>query len=223
MPKQVGKFILDLAKLRMLQFYYLFLDAYIDRKDYQICWMDTDSFYISLSAPIPEMMPPRHQELDFHPLATIVKPDMRDKFGAMLKNYCTDSWQPDPTIHYFPRQCCAYHNIRDQKQHGLFKEENVGVTAICTAPKVHGLYDKDGRLVKCANKGLIKEQNKGIMTEGLKRVMIDAQPICGTNISKRVHPMDKRVYTYQQDRTAISYLYVNRRILKDGIHTEPLY
>ena len=38
-----------LAKLRMLEFYYDFLDKYIDRSDFELCYMDTDSFYLALS------------------------------------------------------------------------------------------------------------------------------------------------------------------------------
>ena len=39
----------QLAKLRMLEFYYDFLDKYIDRSDFELCYMDTDSFYLALS------------------------------------------------------------------------------------------------------------------------------------------------------------------------------
>ena len=41
LPIQIGFFILQYAKLRMLQFYYDFLDAYVDRKDFAYCEMDT--------------------------------------------------------------------------------------------------------------------------------------------------------------------------------------
>ena len=37
------------AKLRMLQFYYDFLDKYLDRSDFQMCEKDTDSAYIAIS------------------------------------------------------------------------------------------------------------------------------------------------------------------------------
>ena len=33
----------------MLEFYYDFLDKYIDRSDFELCYMDTDSFYLALS------------------------------------------------------------------------------------------------------------------------------------------------------------------------------
>ena len=38
------------AKLRMLQFYFLlFLDKYLDRSDFQMCEMDTDSAYFAIA------------------------------------------------------------------------------------------------------------------------------------------------------------------------------
>ena len=37
LPIQIGYFILQYAKLRMLQFYYDFLDKFIDRADFQYC------------------------------------------------------------------------------------------------------------------------------------------------------------------------------------------
>ena len=49
LPIQVGFFVHQYAKLRMLQFYYEFLDKYLDRSDFQMCEMHTDSAYIAIS------------------------------------------------------------------------------------------------------------------------------------------------------------------------------
>ena len=48
-PFQVGIVVYQLAKLRMLQFYYEFLDFYLDRRDFELIQMDTDSMYLALS------------------------------------------------------------------------------------------------------------------------------------------------------------------------------
>ena len=48
-PYQCGIAVYQLAKLRMLEFYYDFLDKYIDRSDFELCYVDTDSFYLALS------------------------------------------------------------------------------------------------------------------------------------------------------------------------------
>ena len=48
-PFQVGIVVYQLAKLRMLQFYYEFLDFYFDRQDFELIQMDTDSMYFAFS------------------------------------------------------------------------------------------------------------------------------------------------------------------------------
>ena len=49
-PYQIGIAVYQLAKLRMLEFHYDFLDKYVDRRDYELIQMDTDSSYMALSA-----------------------------------------------------------------------------------------------------------------------------------------------------------------------------
>ena len=48
-PIQIGCAVYDLAKLRMMQFYYDCIDKYNDRSDFIYCQMDTDSAYIAFS------------------------------------------------------------------------------------------------------------------------------------------------------------------------------
>ena len=50
LPMQIGCFVYQFSKLRMLQLYYDFVDVFVDRRDFQYCAMDTDSAYIALSA-----------------------------------------------------------------------------------------------------------------------------------------------------------------------------
>ena len=49
LPLHIGFFVYQYAKLRMLQFYYDFIDTYLERPRFQYCEMDTDSAYIALS------------------------------------------------------------------------------------------------------------------------------------------------------------------------------
>ncbi len=51
-PLQVGTAVYDLAKLRMLEFYFDFIDYYIDQSSFQYLQMDTDSAYIAFSTQI---------------------------------------------------------------------------------------------------------------------------------------------------------------------------
>jgi len=66
-PFQVGIAVYQLAKLRMLEFYYDFLDRYFDRKDFELIQMDTDSNYMAISA---------------EKLEDIVKPELKEDFEA---------------------------------------------------------------------------------------------------------------------------------------------
>jgi len=49
-PFQVGIAVYQLAKLRILDFYHDFLDRFVDRKDFELIQMDTDSLCFALSA-----------------------------------------------------------------------------------------------------------------------------------------------------------------------------
>ena len=49
LPIQVGFFVYQYAKLRILEFYYDFIDKYLDRADFQMCEMDTDRACIAIA------------------------------------------------------------------------------------------------------------------------------------------------------------------------------
>ena len=71
-PYQCGIAVYQLAKLRMLEFYYDFLDKFCDRRDFELIQMDTDSFYMALSAN------------DFD---EIIKPEMKEFYKEEKKNW----------------------------------------------------------------------------------------------------------------------------------------
>ena len=77
-PFQVGIAVYQLAKLRMLEFYYDFLDRYFDRRDFELIQMDTDSNYMAISA---------------EKLEDIVKPELQTEFEAKKKKWLAwDKW-----------------------------------------------------------------------------------------------------------------------------------
>lgn len=63
-PVVIGFSMLQLAKLRMLQFYYNCIDKYIDRKKVQYLEMDTNSAFMALGGA----------------LQTIIRPELRTEF-----------------------------------------------------------------------------------------------------------------------------------------------
>ena len=77
-PFQVGIVVYQLAKLHMLQFYYDFLDQYLDRRDYELIQMDTDSMYFALS---------------YNTLEEAVKPELQEQFEREKKQWLSwDKW-----------------------------------------------------------------------------------------------------------------------------------
>ena len=48
-PLQIGIAVYQLVMLRMLEFYYNFFDKYVDRRDFELIQMDTDSNYMVIS------------------------------------------------------------------------------------------------------------------------------------------------------------------------------
>ena len=77
-PFQVGIAVYQLAKLRMLEFYYDFLDRYFDRRDFELIQMDTDSNYIAISG---------------DRLEDIVRPELNSEFEAQKKQWLAwDKW-----------------------------------------------------------------------------------------------------------------------------------
>ena len=63
-PYQCGIAVYQLAKLRMLEFYYDFVDKFCDRRDFEVIQMDTDNLYMALSAEgFDEIIKPELKEL----------------------------------------------------------------------------------------------------------------------------------------------------------------
>ena len=106
LPIQIGFFVYQNAKLRMLQFYYDFLDKYLDRSDFQYCEMDTDSAYIAISG---------------ESVTSLVKPELREEFENDKHNW-------------FPRSDSPEHRAYDKRTPGLFKTEweGDGIIGLCS-------------------------------------------------------------------------------------------
>lgn len=77
-PFETGISVYQLAKLRMLEFYYDFLDHYFDHSDFELIQMDTDSNDFAISA---------------ERLEDIVHPELCTRFEQKKKEWLTwDKW-----------------------------------------------------------------------------------------------------------------------------------
>ena len=109
----------------MLQFYYDFFDKYLDRADFQMCEMDTDSAYIAISGESVE---------------SLVKPELKAEFEQDKCNW-------------FPRTDTAEHKAYEKRKPGLFKVELEGQEIVGLCSKTYYCFGtKDKFSCKGVNK-----------------------------------------------------------------------
>ena len=173
MPTQIGFFILQYAKLRMLEFYYDFLDRFIDRSDFQYCYMDTDSAYAAFSSENVE---------------DLIKPELREEYQRVKYDY-------------FPRDDTPEHSKYDERTPGLFKVEYRGDGIICLSSKMYYCFSSSAK-DKSSCKGVSKKQNK-IDKERYLDVLKTGRSSSGTNTGFRVrdnqvltYRQDRQAFTY---------------------------
>ena len=85
-PIIVGFFILQYAKLRMLELYYNFFDKFFDVQKFEELEMGTDSLYLALA---------------YENLYECIKPEMRSIWNEMRSNDCTDFFHANSTSNFF--------------------------------------------------------------------------------------------------------------------------
>ncbi|EGF83699.1 hypothetical protein BATDEDRAFT_22601 [Batrachochytrium dendrobatidis JAM81] len=108
LPIHIRFQVYQLAKLRVLQFYYDSIDYSIDKSDYQYCMMDTDSAYIAIS----------DESLE------VIKPSLKDEFKKNRHLWLGR----DDTIE---------NKVYDSRTPGLFKLEYEGNCIISLASKMY--------------------------------------------------------------------------------------
>ena len=119
-PMTVGFFILQFAKLRMLELYYNFFKKFSDTDTYEELEMDTDSLYLALS----------EQNLE-----DVILPEKRAEWDQLRSKDCTDDFTANATDLFFPRTCCNVHKKHDKREPGLFKEECRCAEMLCLCSK----------------------------------------------------------------------------------------
>lgn len=128
-PIQIGFFVYQYAKLRMLEFYYDCIDKFLDRSDFEYCEMDTDSAYIALSG----------ESVD-----VLVKPELRADYER-------------EKFDWFPRDYNAEVRAYDKRTPGLFKTEFEGDGIIEFCSKMYFCFNDTKTKFSC--KGVNKYTN----------------------------------------------------------------
>ncbi|KAL7682115.1 hypothetical protein Plhal304r1_c051g0134091 [Plasmopara halstedii] len=198
-PIHLSIAIYQLAKLRMLQFYYDCIDFYFDRSDFQYQEMDTDSGYIAFSCE--------------NPFRDCIKSELCDHFD-------------EHKYEWFPRGYNMEVAAFDRRTPGLFKEEWRGDAMVSLSSKNYICYLPDEEhKVKVSAKGI--QQGRGRNTDvlspkGFETIVQDRITLQGTNKGFRLSKETKSIITYKQSKTALSYYFDKRQVLSDGISTIPL-
>ena len=207
-PIIVGFFILQYAKLRMLELYYNFFDNFCDVNKLEELEMDRDSLYLALA------------EENFYDR---IQPDKRAAGEKMRENDCRYPFKADAKSNFFPLTCCSTHKKYDKREPGLFKEEFTCTEMLYLCSKTYGCYDNKSDKFKFSSKGLnkpvLEDSGKG-PTAKYRRVLDEAVNLTTTNRGFRT--INHMVATFEQTKKGLSFFYLKRLVQDDGIHTKPL-
>ena len=197
LPLHIGFFVYQYAKLRMLQFYYDFVDRYIERPLFQYCEMDTDSAYIALAGDtIDDLVTSEHREQYFRNRSQWLPAECCDDHEEeyVCARIAGRSWTATES-------CCLARKAFDKRTPGLFKVEWCGNGFIGLCSKTYYCF---GATDKYSTKGLSKRQNV-INKDTFLAVLTNRRSGSGVNRGFRVR--DSSVMTYIQEKAALTYFY----------------
>ena len=206
-PIIVGCFILQYAKLRMLELYYNFCTRFCAVNKFEKLEMDTDSLYLAVA----------EKELEDG-----IRPETRAEWQRLRSN-CVDDLTADAVAIFFPRTCCVKHRQHDKREPGLFRQEFKCTEILCLCSKTYCCYDVTSNYFKFSSKGLKKrvlEQSGDGPLEKYRRVLNEKVNVISNNRGFRTN--NHSVATYEQVKKSLSYFYPKRIVETDGINTQPL-
>ena len=122
----VGFFILQYAKIRMLEPYYNFFERFCDVNKFEELEMDTDSLYLALSE---------------KELYDCIREESKAEWGLLRTKDCRDDSTAIATTNFFPRTCCTEHKKHVKREPRLFKEEFRCTERLCLCSKTYCCYD----------------------------------------------------------------------------------
>ena len=207
-PILVGFFILQYAKLRMLELYYNFFYEFCANDKYEEMEMDTGSLYLTLA------------ETNLYER---IKEDKKEVWEFFRSEDCNDNFVADASGNFFPRTCCEKHKKHDKREAGLFKEEFRCTEMLCLCSKTYCCYDAKSNKYKFSSKGLAKrtfeDSGDGPMAK-YQKVLNEQENVTSTNRGFRTK--DHSIATYEQTKKGLSFFYPKKIVEQDGIHTLPL-
>ena len=199
-PYQCGITVYQLAKLRMLEFYYDFLDKFCDRRDFELIQMDTDSFYMALSAN------------DFD---EIIKPEMKELYKEEKKNWLVTDEYSKRVPGLFKAEFQGKRMIALTSK--CYFADSGGEAGAKLGGGAGAKLGGEG-VKKFSCKGVSRRQNK-MNWERYKNALFGSLDKA-RNIGFRKR--NNHIVTYEQSKLGLSAYYDKRIVHEDGIHTSCL-
>ena len=197
-PYQCGIAVYQLAKLRMLEFYYDFLDKFCDRRDFELIQMDTDSFYMALSAN------------DFD---DIIKPEMKELYSeAEKKNWLVTDEYSKRVPGLFKAE------FQGKRMIALTSKCYYADSGGEAGAKLGAKLGRDEGIKKFSCKGVSRRQNEMNWERYRKALFGSLDKARNIGFRKR----DNHIVTYEQSKLGLSAYYDKRIVHEDGIHTSCL-
>ena len=252
LPLHIGFFVYQYAKLRMLQFYYDFVDRYVAGVNntafhsQPIC--NSRAFYVTFvkvnRANRTCCLDCRYVE---RPLYQYCEMDTDSAYIALAGDSIDDLVAKQHREHYFrhrsewlPAECCDKHED-DYVQTRLAGLPWTATEACCLARKAFdkrtpGLFKVewrgDGFIGLCSKTYYCFGATDKYSTKGLNKRQNDIDKDAflavltnrrgGSGVNRGFRARDSSVMTYVQERAALTYFYPKREVLADGLSTAPL-
>ena len=216
LPIQIGFMVYQYAKLKMLSFYYDFLIKFIDIRKFELCEVDTDSFYIALSETSLDAAVYDEKRQEYFSERHLWLPSESCDIDYHRENYIACRTYNLP---WMAQPCCKSRLIYDQRTPGLFKNEweGDGLTSLSSKS-----YAGDGEMCetcKVTCKGVIQKQNH-LTLATYDDVLHNKETHMVKNKGFKV--VDHHMVTYTQAKQGLNYQYIKRKVCSDGVSTVPL-
>lgn len=214
-PLQISVTVYDLSKLRLLEFYYDFLNVYIERPKFCLCTIDTDSFYLAMA----------EDSLDKIVKKNKLEEYFDESFSWVVRPYCKEHaceycifFKSNKV--WIQRQCCYMSEKYHNRTLGVFHEECRGQGIIALASKLYCVFDHDNIANnKSVHKGISHKLNQFGRAEFL-RVLQTKETLHGYNAG--FLDRGESVFRYHQTKIGLGFLYIKREVSRDGHTTYPL-
>ena len=185
----------------MLEFYYDFLDKFCDRRDFELIQMDTDSFYMALSA----------EDFD-----DIIKPEMKELYKEEKKNWLVTDEYSKRVPGLFKAEFQGKRMIALTSK--CYYADSGGKAGGEAGAKLGTKLGRDEGVKKFSCKGVSRRQNE-MSWERYKNALFGSLDKA-RNIGFRKR--DNHIVTYEQPKLGLSAYYDKRIVHEDGIHTSCL-